>query len=166
MARYTFALFCLAAGAVSAYYTQPYVHHNSDLVLIVVTVFTVFAGFLIAIITIIGDPALIPDGSWRAAEGGRLRMEQRLTTHVTLFFMYLVTIGFLFVGVVLDKALTEQSLWKIWIDRAYLFLGVSSFLFTFARPVAMFQLHAARYDLETERRRREVGLTDSTNPDS
>jgi len=158
MARYVFALFCLVAGGISAYYAQPYVHHNSDLVLIVVTVFTVFAGFLIAIITIVGDPALIPDGSWRAAEGGRLRMEQRLATHVALFFLYLVTIALLFVGVVLDKALSEHNLWKIWIDRAYLFLGVSSFLFTFALPIAMFQLHAARYDLETQRRRRSVGL--------
>jgi hypothetical protein len=156
--RAAFILSCFIAGGVSAYYAQPYARHNSDLVLIIVTVFAVFAGFLIAIIAIIGDPLMIPDGSWRVAEGGRQRMEQRLTSHVTLFFLYLLTIAVLFVGVVLDKAPTDESVWKMWIDRIYIFLGVSSFLLTFALPVAMFELNKTRYEIETDRRRRAVGL--------
>jgi hypothetical protein len=159
--RVVFISICTAIGAVTAYYAQPYTHHNADLILIVATVFTVFAGFLIAIITIIGDPIMIPDGSWRIAEGGRERMDQRLGWHVALFILYLLTIGFLFAGVILDKALSEDSLWKIWVDRFYLFFGVTSFLFTFALPSALLEMQRLRYDAETERRRKAAGIADN-----
>jgi hypothetical protein len=156
--RLLFIAFCVVVGAVSAYYAQPYVHNNPDLILIVVTVFTVFAGFLIAIITIIGDPLMIPEGSWRVAEGGRARMEQRLNVYTTLFIFYLITVGLLFIGVILHKALPEHSAWTLWIDRGYLFFGVTSFLFTLALPKALLDLQRARFEAETQRRRRQTGL--------
>jgi hypothetical protein len=158
MIRAFFILACLALGAVGAYYAQPYMHHNADAVLIIVTVFTVFAGFLIAIITIIGDPIMIPEGSWRIAEGGRDRMERRLVWHIVLFVLYLVTIGLLFTGVILDKALNEHDGLKMWIERAYLFVGIASFFFTFALPAAQLEKQRARYDAETERRRRAARI--------
>lgn len=155
-----FILLCMVAGGVSAYYGQPYARENTDLVSIIVTVITVFAGFLIAIITIIGDPVMIPNGSWRLAEGGRDRMEQRLYQHVALFSFYLITIALLFVGVILDKALAKGSVWSIWIERGYIFFGVTSFLLTFALPITLLDLQRARYDSETERRRRAAGIRD------
>jgi hypothetical protein len=124
--------------------------------MIVITVITVFAGFLIAISAIIGDPAMIPSGSWRIAEGGRNRMEQQLVRHTALFIFYLITIGLLFVGVILDRAVTGDSEWKVWIVRAYLFCGVTSFLLTFALPFSLFRMQRERYDTETERRRAEA----------
>jgi hypothetical protein len=166
MKRALFIILCLALGAVGAFYSQPYMSHNADAVLILVTVFTVFAGFLIAIITIIGDPIMIPEGSWRVAEGGRDRMEGRLVWHVVLFVLYLVTIGLLFVGVIFDKALNEGDLLRIWIERAYLFVGISSFFFTFALPAALLEMQRARYDGETDRRRRAAGIqSGDTRPD-
>lgn len=161
--RILFFLFCIGVGAIGAYFTQPYVSKNSDLILIIITVVTVFAGFLIAIITIIGDPFLIPEGSWRTPEGGRARMVQRLNLHVALFVLYLITVALLFVGVVLDKALSDHSLWKIWIERSYLFFGITSFLLTFGLPVHLIELQTNRYDAETGRRRRDAGLPEDRN---
>jgi hypothetical protein len=145
------------AGA-AAYYAQPYVH-DSDVVLVLVTVFTVFAGFLIAIITILGDPALIPDGSWRVVELRRGNIEKRLHTHVYLFMLYLITIGLLFSGLILHKALEEGSCVNLWIERSYLFFGVFSFLLSFGLPISLMKLQKARVDAETERRRRAAGIT-------
>jgi len=137
-------------------------HQNADAVLIIITVFTVFAGFLIAIITIIGDPIMIPEGSWRLAEGGREKMSRRLILHIVLFVLYLITIGLLFVGAILEKAISEDNIWKLWIERVYLFMAISSFLFTFALPASLLEMQKARYDAEIERRRRAVGI-DSNN---
>ena len=148
----------MIVGLVSAYYAQPYADKNQDLISILITVFTVFAGFLIAIIAIVGDPVMIPDGSWRIAEGGRDRMQYRLTLYTALFALYLVAIGLLFVGVILEKAFADDNVWKIWIERAYLFIGVTSFLFTFALPGALLEMQSARYDAEIERRRRKAGI--------
>jgi hypothetical protein len=71
MKRILGILICISIGGVSAYYVQPYIGNNTDVVLIVATVFSVFAGFLIATIAIIGDPIMIHEGSWRIAEAGR-----------------------------------------------------------------------------------------------
>lgn len=157
--RIAFVLSCLVIGLVGAYYTQPFVAKNPDLILIIVTVFTVFAGFLIAIITIIGDPILIPEGSWRKSEGGRRRMRQRLNLHIALFALYLATIGLLFIGVVLEKALDDHNVMRIWIERTYLCFGITSFLLTFGLPVALIEMQTNRYDAETARRRKSVGLS-------
>ena len=152
------SLLCVTVGLVSAFYAQPYVVHNSDVILIVVTVFTVFAGFLVAIIALVGDPSLIPEGSWRMAELGREKVKRTLMFNVALFVSYLITIALLFVGVIIERCLSDESILRIWIERGYLFFGVTSFLFTFALPIVLMKLQQARYDSETEKRRRGVGI--------
>ena len=85
--RAIFIFGCFVIGAVAAYYRQPYVRENSDAVLIVTTVFTVFAGFLVAIITILGDPSLVPEGSWRLVEQRRESIHNRIISHIYLCFI-------------------------------------------------------------------------------
>jgi hypothetical protein len=133
--RILFIAFAAALAAVAAYCGQPYVNHNADLVVVIATVFSVFAGFLIAVLTIIGDPAMIPDGSWRIAEAKRQNIESRLITHVYLFVLYLVTIGLLFIAVLLQGALDQNDAIRVWIERCYLFFGVFSFVLSFALPI-------------------------------
>lgn len=160
--RQVFIIGCLLLSAASAYYGQPYVRDNSDAILVIITVMTVFAGFLVAIITILGDPSLLPEGTWRTAEVRRENLVNRLTTHLWLFVFYLITIGLLFVGALLSKA-PEKVIaveWKIWIERAYMFFGTASFLFTFGLPRALWKFQIARIDSEIERRRRRAGLKD------
>jgi len=43
-------------GAVAAYFGHPFVRNNQDSLNVLVTVFTVLAGFLIAIIAVLCDP--------------------------------------------------------------------------------------------------------------
>src|SRR5690242_3316463 len=103
-------LVCAAAAIVAAYCGEPLVRHNSDAILILTTVFTVFAGFLVAIIAVLGDPAMIPDGSWRAAEVRRDRIESQLIVHTWLFVIYLLAVGFLFTGVIVrDSKIVSET---------------------------------------------------------
>jgi hypothetical protein len=160
--RALFIFSCLFLGGLTAYYGQPLAHENGDSLLIIITVMTVFAGFLVAIITILGDPGMIPDGSWRVAELRRNNIEARLITHIWLFVFYLISIGFLFAGALLNKApeVLVSMEWKIWIERLYLFFGVSSFLLTFGLPIALLRFQLGRVDAEIDRRRREAGIQD------
>ena len=155
-----FIFSCLVCGGIAAYYGQPLAHDNSDSLLIIITVMTVFAGFLVAIITILGDPGMIPAGSWRVAELRRDNIESRLITHIWLFVWYLISIGFLFAGALLNKApdAIVSMAWKIWIERSYLFFGVSAFLLTFGLPIALLRFQLGRIDAEIERRRREAKI--------
>ena len=159
MIRLLWILGCIAAGGVSACYAQPYVARNSDIVLIIVTVYSVFAGFLVAVITIIGDPIMIREGSWRIAELGRDSMQRRLIWHIVLFTLYLFTIGLLFVGVVLEKALDDDhGHLKAIVETSYLFFGITSFLLTFALSAGLLRIQQARYDAEIERRRQKAKI--------
>jgi hypothetical protein len=152
-------LLCMIAGGVGAYFSQPYAAHNSDVILVLVTVFSVFAGFLIAIITIIGDPIMIKEGSWRIAELGHDAMRARLFSHIVLFIFYLLTIGLLFVGIILERALVcEDQIVKTIVEWCYLFFGITSFLFTFGLPVSLWNMQKTRYEAEIERRRARDGI--------
>ena len=160
--RAIFIFLCFVAGGVAAYFGQPYVRDNTDATLIIITVLTVFAGFLVAIITILGDPSMIPDGGWRAAEVRRESVEARLITHIWLFVIYLIAIGLLFASAILvktsDKVVSEAI--KIWIERAYLFAGVSAFLLTFGLPKMLLRIQLGRLEAEITRRRRNEGIKD------
>jgi hypothetical protein len=160
MKRGIFILTCLLVAVLVACWAEPYADQNSDLILFVTTVFTVFAGFLVAIITIIGDPSLVPGGSWRLVEHRRDSIEQRIVWHIYLFLCYLVTIAFIFVSVIFEKVPKEiisESV-KAWIARGYLFFGVFSFLLSFALPFALHRVKMSRLDQETERRRQSEGI--------
>jgi hypothetical protein len=158
--RATLLLTSAAVAGLAAYYGEPFIKDNSDALLILVTVMTVFAGFLVAIVTILGDPSLMPQGSWRVAEGNRNQMEGRLIAHVWLFGIYLAAIALMFIASLLKKAPADivSDEIKVWISRSYLFVGVFSFLVTFALPISLLRLQRARIDAEIEQRRESAGI--------
>lgn len=156
--RAIFIIVCAAVAAFVAYCGQPFVQGNADLVTVIATVFSVFGGFLIAIIAVIGDPSLIPEGSWRLAEIRRDNIERRLLRHAWLFVLYLMTIAFLFGAVLLAKASPDLLMWRKFVEIAYLFFGVWAFLLSFGLPWALMKLQRARVDAEIERRRHRDGI--------
>jgi hypothetical protein len=160
VARLLFILLCALVGGFVSYFGQPLVSGNSDAILVIITVMTVFAGFLVAIIAILGDPAMIPEGSWRTAENKWESVYASVTTHTWIFRLYLVAIALLFAGVLLEKAPigAVSCVWKLWIERAYLFFGVFSFCLTMALPGMLARLQLQRVSAEVDRRRRETGL--------
>lgn len=160
--RIAIVVICFAVAAWVATYGEPLIRHNADAIVILITVFTVMAGFLVAIISILGDPALIPEGSWRSAEVRRDAIEARLVMHVWLFVAYLLAIALLFAGVVVRDApenLVSEAA-KIWIGRGYLFCGVASFLFTFGLARSLLTFQVSRIDVEIRRRRSRDGIKD------
>jgi hypothetical protein len=161
--RMWFVLACLLGGALVSWFGQPLAHDNSDAVLVVITVMTVFAGFLVAIIAVLGDPALLPTGSWRAAENEHDKSVAAILTHAWLFRVYLVAIALLFAGVLINKAPDREicSEIKKWVERAYLFMGAFSFLLTLSLPGALTEFQQKRVTAEIERRRADVGIKNS-----
>lgn len=158
--RALYIIACFVAGAVSAYFAAPFIYKNSDAINIFVTVYSVFAGFLVAVIAVLGDPALLPSGSWRNAENHRQQIRGRLIRHTWLFVIYLVTIAVIFASALLQNApedvVSEGA--KHWMARIYLGLGVAAFLLSLALPKMLMSVQQARVDAEIERRREEAGI--------
>ena len=158
--RAAYIVVCFLVGCVVSYYASPFIFHNYDAVSIFVTVYTVFAGFLVAVIAILGDPTLLPEGSWREAENHRDDIEARLIRHTYLFGLYLTTIGLIFVSALLKDAPVNivSTCVKDWIIRAHLALGVAAFLLSLALPKMLMDIQRIRVDAEISRRRREAGI--------
>ncbi len=155
-----YIVLCFAIGCLVSWRAAPFIFTNSDAVNIFVTVYTVFAGFLVAIIAILGDPSLLPPGSWRAAENHRDELENRLIRQTYLFSLYLATIALIFVGALLkDAPIDVVPIWvKEWITRAHLALGIAAFLLSLALPKMLMDLQRFRVNAEIEKRRKEEGI--------
>jgi hypothetical protein len=158
--RILFFITCAVLSAVAAYFGYPLVRDNPDAVIVMATVLTVFAGFLVAIIAILGDPAMIPGDSWAAAQMQRPTLEAMVIKQVWLFYLYLMAIGFLFLGVLLHKEPdTIMAPWiKPCVDIVYLFFAVLSFLLTLALPPTLGKIQLARNLAEIEARRSAAGI--------
>jgi type IV secretory pathway VirB2 component (pilin) len=149
-------LMLTVASLVVAHYTQPLIHGNDAAVNVIVTVFSVLAGFLVAIIAVVGDPALLPPGSWRAAEMDRDRLDRRLVRHQALFMSYLVTLGVIFMSLVVSKSVPSLG---AWLERIYLFLGILAFLYSLRLPSVLIATQRERIDSIIESRRKQEGIS-------
>jgi hypothetical protein len=144
----------LAVAVVGSYFGQPLIHGNDTAINVIVTVFSILAGFLIAIIAIIGDPLLVPAGTWRIAEGARKKSVQRLTRHKYLFHVYLMSLALVFFSVLLKDNYPRLG---VWIERAYLFLSVFAFVVSLRLPAALMQMQQERVDHLIDERRKKRG---------
>jgi hypothetical protein len=146
----------LAISFLVAQYCQPLIHGNEAAINIIVTVFSILAGFLVAIIAIVGDPALLPPGSWRVAELEREKLDRRLTRHKALFMSYLITLGLIFLSLLAAKSIPSLS---YWLERIFLFLGTLAFLYSLKLPGALIETQRERITLMIDQRRKEEGIT-------
>lgn len=142
-------LAAILAG-LAAYLGQPLVHGNEQAVNVVVTVFSVLAGFLVAIIAIVGDPILLPPGTWRAAELERDKLNRRLVRHKWLFSLYLMTLGLVFFALLLKD---KDPYIVLWLERGFLFFGVFAFVLSLALPGSLMKVQRERIDAVIEHRR-------------
>jgi len=153
--RVGLAALATALGAAAAYFGQPLIHDNDQAIDVIVTVFSVLAGFLVAIIAIVGDPVLLPPGTWRTAEVERAKLRQRLIRHKWLFMLYLVTLALVFLALLLRKQFPEFAVWFEW---AFLFSGVFAFAMSLGLPSALMRVQQERIDAVIEDRRSANGI--------
>ena len=129
---------------------------NNDLAInVIVTVFSILAGFLVAIIAIIGDPAMLPKGTWRIAEMEYKKIHQRLVRHQWLFMAYLITLASIFLALILQRFCPVAS---IWLEKLFLGLGFIAFFYSLFLPSALMKIQKEKIDAVIEDRRREAGI--------
>lgn len=157
VSRFEVAFLCLslALGAASGHYAQPFVHDNGEAISLLATVFSILAGLLVGIITLLSDASVIPGVGWRAAALARPVLKRRLARHRILFLVYLATLVLLLLSVLIPDNFVRTL---IWIERAYVFLGTIGFAYSFRLPWSLARIQEERVDAVIEERRRAVGL--------
>lgn len=153
--RYAVAV-TLWAG-LGSYIAKPLIEGNQDAINVIVTVFSILAGFLIAVITLVGDPKSLPSGGWQIARLGSDLTYNRLTRQKWLFYVYLVALVLIFVSMLLKAKYKDVN---FWVEYVYLFFSVTAFILSFKLPSTLMELQQERIEQEIAERRRLEGITD------
>lgn len=133
----------IAAGA----YLQPLVSKNDDAINAVVTIFSILAGFLVAVITFIADPGT---ADWRRLQLGKRDVQAKLQVHKMLFYLYLFTLGFAFTLFIVPDTKAYAGL-SLWLERIFVGLSVFVFLASFTLPSSLMKLQMRRYQEALDR---------------
>jgi len=133
---------CMLLSALAGYFGQPLIAKNTDAINTVVTVFSILAGFLIALITLIAEPALHEAKDWKALQLYKSTLRRKLQRHQMLFYLYLITLG---AALALFLVPESRVVLREWMERTFLALAVLVFLLSFALPSALSRLQMERY---------------------
>lgn len=147
----------VGAGILSGWYGQPLIHQNEQAVTVIVTVFSILAGFLVAITTILSDPGPLARRTWRAMELYRDNVVRRLARQKWLFVLYLLTLG-----LILGSTLVER-VWPalaVCLEHIYLGFAVTAFLVSLSLPWSLTRIQLDRYDERIKDKRKEMGILD------
>lgn len=132
-------------SAVIGYFGQPLITENRDAVNTVVTVFSILAGFLIAVITFVAEPIIKGAKDWKELQLRKPEVRAKLWRHRVLFYLYLSTLG-----LALAMFLVPRGYDSVLFVLEVFFLSMATFVFllSFTLPKSLMDLQLARYDEE------------------
>ncbi len=137
-------------SAVASYWGWPFI--NGDFIGYVVTAFSILAGFVLAALTLLGEPGLLTPGTWREAQFDLERIKSSLGRYQRLFLLY---ISVLLVGGLHFFTPAMPCYFSKAIKVSFAFLSVFSLGCSLALPSSLIQLQLARLRDEIKRREQE-----------
>lgn len=143
---------CVVSGAAS-WFLQPSYHGNANAITVAATVFSVLAGFLIAVIAITADERSLRGRNWRQDVAYLELIRGDVRRQRNLFVLYLLVLLLVFVG---SMDLPWPAFAQVWLERVLLFLAICALLVSFRIPGYLMRRHIARLEeLIRERQQRE-----------
>lgn len=137
-----------------AWFSGPLVRDNENVFLAIVTLFSVFGGFLVSVMSIGGNSVTSNQGTWARLELGRDSSIARMDRARLLFYAYLIAATLILVVLAIHKS---QSPFLMLIFPVVNFLSlwftVMGILFSFALPSMLIGIQQSKIDAEIERRR-------------
>jgi len=140
----------IVAAAIFAWKLQPSYHNNANAILVVTTVFSVLAGFLITVLAITADERSLRGSNWRQDVVYFELIKKDLRRHRNMFYLYLIVLLLAFLGS-LDVCWTEG--WQKSLERALLFLAALAMLLSFRIPGYLMRRHMDALERRIKERR-------------
>lgn len=152
-----FAILTAVFGVAGSYLGQPLIHGNQDAINVIVTVYSILAGFLIAVITLIGDPKSLPSGGWQIARLGSQQLYNRLLRQKWLFKAYLITLFLIFISILIKD---KYTLVQVVLEYIYIFFATISCVLSFKLPATLIELQQERIEHEISERKKREGISE------
>lgn len=138
-----FSVISLFLAGLAAYYVPKTIFSIETLVSVLATVFSVMAGFLIAIFSVLISITL--PSSWKSLEINRRYILRDLAIFRALFVLYFTTLGLLVLILILDKVQPETPV-LLWLKTSCIFVAVVAFLQSLALPKRVSSVYLRHYD--------------------
>lgn len=142
----------MAAGGAMLRWGHTLTDGNSDALRVLVTAFSILVGFLIAVITMAGDPRTLYPGSWRVASAHQREIRLALRRYQLLFYAYLTVILLILLSQLFGRLAVETPA-VLWLDRASLSLGVAALIWSFGLPTRLIRVQMDRLQDEVDNRK-------------
>lgn len=146
------SLVSVGLSVAAAYFFREKYHNNSNALTILSTVFSILAGFLIAVFAIVSDERALRGKSWRSNVADLELIKRELRSHRRLFFLYLVVLTLAFV-VSLDFAWPMKL--QTWIEYVLVFLASMAMISSFRLPSYLMNRHMDALDRVIAAKREE-----------
>lgn len=122
-------LFIITTSIFCSYYGQPLLKGNKDAISILVNLFSILSGVIIAVTTLISDSFCnFTYTNSRIAKLGKDEFFKRLEKHRIIFLCYLTTLLLIFIATLFKGKFSSI------IEHLYLFFGSFSLLYSFSLP--------------------------------
>ena len=152
--RVAFILIGIALGMITLVFGDKLTTGNIEALRILVSIFTILAGIMIAVIIAVGAPENLFKGTWRIAKLHQWQKEIIIYRYILLFYVYLVVISLAFISALLAKVTTHSELIS-YVERITISVGVSALFWSFGLPAAIFRAQKEKMDQEVDRRMKE-----------
>lgn len=121
----------VVASFAFAQYLQPSYHNNSNALTVLATIFSILAGFVVAVLAMVSDERVLRGANWRQDVVYLELIKRDMLRHRAIFYLYLVVLSLAFVCAI-NVPLPEPA--QIWGERILLFLSFFAMLRSFSLP--------------------------------
>ena len=151
-----YGIFSVASGVLVSIFGGRFFAGNDDATQVIVTVFSILAGFLIAVMSLLGDQSILP-GSWRISVASKAKIQTKLVRHKWLFYLYLLTLAVIFLSTLISK---ELPVWNCYLEKIYFGLATTAFLLSFRLPSSLMSVQMDRIDAVIGMRKKDTSKLD------
>lgn len=134
---------------------QPWYHRSDDATSVLVTVFSILAGFLAAVMAIVANDRVLRGRNWRQDTYYLREIRRELLRHSVTFYVYLAVLVLAF----LTSISATWPLWvQQWTEHGLLFFATLGIFHSFQLPKILSRKHVTAMEKEIRRRReKETG---------
>lgn len=148
-----YIIFCAVTAALASYFGADFLRHSPSALGAMIDIFSILAGVLVAVISIVGDPSMLLPGNWRLGYEHADEMQKKIANFSHLFFSYILSLIFIVLCMVLNDNKIETF------DFAFnvlAFSAVLSLLLSVPLPYSLMAIQKERMREEIRTRKKRV----------
>lgn len=140
--RITWIVCSLVASGALTYFFRETLTNKPEILGVVAAIFSILAGVLIAVISILGDPSMLLDQSWRHSYLSAQETQRKIHRQTDVFIIYVLLLVSLFAFMLCPTALPLYA----WLQGVTFFLTVLAFLASLTLPFILRSIQKDRLD--------------------